>query len=176
VEQVKLSEAAYVVLGLLAGFGPGTPYELKLWADRSIGHFWSFPRAQLYVEPARLAEIGLVEGSRERGGRHRLTYKITPQGKARLRTWLRQRASRATEIRDEGLLKLYLSAGSSRAEIATLAREQAEVHRERLAQYEGLLPEVEPHPRALVTLRFGILFESNAVKFWDQVAAHPPAD
>ena len=51
----KSQGAAYVVLGLLEVNGPGTPYDLKRWVDESIGYFWSFPRAQLYVEPERLA-------------------------------------------------------------------------------------------------------------------------
>ena len=51
-----LGHSAYIVLGLIGLFGPGTSYDLKRWADGSVGYFWTFPRSQLYAEPQRLGE------------------------------------------------------------------------------------------------------------------------
>ena len=40
-------------------------YDLKRFVQLSVGHFWPFPHTQLYAEPARLAEAGLLEETRE---------------------------------------------------------------------------------------------------------------
>jgi len=48
--------------------GPSTPYDLKRFVQLSVGNFWPFPHTQLYAEPARLAEAGLLE---ETGRRRR---------------------------------------------------------------------------------------------------------
>ncbi|HEY8641773.1 MAG TPA: PadR family transcriptional regulator [Candidatus Dormibacteraeota bacterium] len=69
---------------------PRNPSDLKRWVGESIGYFWSFPRAQLYVEPARLAEKGLVDETRELTGRRRRVYRITEAGRQALREWLRE--------------------------------------------------------------------------------------
>jgi len=73
-----LGPSAYIVLGLLAQNGPGTSYDLKRWADESVGFFWTFPRSQLYAEPQRLSALGLLQETQEDGGRRRRTYHVTP--------------------------------------------------------------------------------------------------
>ena len=77
------SPSSYVVLGLLAIYGPMTPYDLKKSIDGSVGYFWPFPRAQFYVEPERLKELGLLTEEREPEGRRRRTYSITNSRAAR---------------------------------------------------------------------------------------------
>jgi hypothetical protein len=52
----QLTPTSYVVLGMTALRGPTTSYDLKRAIGRSIGYFWRFPHAQIYDEPARLAE------------------------------------------------------------------------------------------------------------------------
>src|SRR5438270_4630979 len=102
----EMAPSAYVVLGLLEVNGPGTPYELKRWVDGSIGYFWSFPRAQLYVEPERLAGLGLLHEEREAAGRRRRLYSLAEPGRVALLAWLRSDQAAPTELRDPGLLKL----------------------------------------------------------------------
>ena len=41
--------------------GPSTSYDLKRAIGHSVGYFWHFPHAQLYSEPKRLEELGLLE-------------------------------------------------------------------------------------------------------------------
>lgn len=55
-----LSMSAYTVLGLIARHGPMTPYELKARVEQSVAYFWPIPHAQLYRDPPRLAEMGLL--------------------------------------------------------------------------------------------------------------------
>jgi PadR family transcriptional regulator, regulatory protein AphA len=167
-----LTPTSYVVLGLLASRGPSTPYEMEQHVDASLGHFWSFPHSQLYSEPARLAERGLVRESREDGGRRRRTFTLTEAGREALQDWLGEPGAGAagTEIRDLGLLRLFFAAAArSSDDVAANARAQAVAHRAKLALYEELTAVVdEPHVAA--TLRLGTAYERAAIAFWDSLA------
>ena len=70
----SLSPTSYVVLGMIAMRGATTSYDLKRAISHSIGYFWPFPHAQLYAEPRRLVEFGLLSASTEENGRRRRTY------------------------------------------------------------------------------------------------------
>ena len=162
------------MLGFLAQYGPGTSYDLKRWADESVGYFWTFPRSQLYAEPQRLAALGLLEEAQEDGGRRRRTYSVTPAGKSALEGWLAHPAG-FPELRDLGLLKLFFSAQGNLHDMARLAAEQLALHRARLEEYEQLcsLPPVngsEVLPFSLeLPLRMGLLYERASVDFWTEV-------
>jgi PadR family transcriptional regulator AphA len=169
--------SSYVVLGLLATHGPMTSYDLKKSIDGSVGYFWSFPRAQLYVEPERLKELGLLTEEREPEGRRRRTYSITPAGRAMLRKWLVADTFEHTEIHDPGLLKLYFAPAMTHDEVIALARQQEAAHRQRLGEYEAIVAQIRDFPGtgyALATLRMGILYETMSIEYWDDIARNPP--
>ncbi len=173
----SLAPSALVVLGLLDVYGAGTPYDLKRWLDGSVGYFWSFPRAQLYVEPQRLAALGLVEEVREPYGRRRRCFSITPSGRLTLREWIGSDDSPAAELRDPGLLKLFFAGAVDPASVVALARANAAEHARRLTTYQGILHDLEQDPSAafgLATLRLGLRHEQIAVEFWQEIAANPP--
>ena len=121
---IRLTPTSYIVLGLVAAAGRATPYELKQVHAASIGYFWSLNHAQLYAEPARLATAGYVTEQRERGGRRRKTYELTDAGRRALAAWLSDPGTGSTELRDPGLLKLWLGADRRK-----LALAQAQLHR-----------------------------------------------
>ena len=164
------------MLGLLAQCGPGTSYDLKSWADGSVGYFWTFPRSQLYAEPQRLAGLGLLEERQEQGGRRRRTYQLTDAGRAALQAWLGEPAG-FPELRDLGLLKLFFAEQGSPEQVRQLAAEQLTLHRARLDDYERLstgenAPSVAPgelDPFGRHTLRMGLLFERANIAFWNEV-------
>ena len=83
---------------------------MKQLVASSIGYFWPFPHSQLYAEPHRLAEAGLLTEEAETGGRRRTTYRVTGRGRAALSAWLAQPTAEPTVIRDLGLLKLFFGA------------------------------------------------------------------
>jgi DNA-binding PadR family transcriptional regulator len=173
----SLSSSAYVVLGMLATFGPATPYDLKRWVDDSIGYFWSFPRAQLYVEPERLARLGMLVEQREGSGRRRRVFSVTDAGRQVLRDWIRASDLAQVELRDPGLLKLFFGNVVEPADVLALARDQQAQHAARLTEYERILPQLESDPDAafaLATIRLGIRHEQVAVEFWREIADHPP--
>jgi DNA-binding PadR family transcriptional regulator len=170
----NLSPVSYLVLGLLS-WGPATPYELKSRVARSVGYFWHFPHSQLYAEPARLTQLGLLEEEREERGRRRRVYSITDEGRRVLVDWLKEPTSEQPQIRDIGLLKLFFNGGLPTETVVDLARAQEQSHRERLALYEQLeceIPEGSSFGRA--ALRMGLASERAFIDFWSAIATEPP--
>ena len=182
VSRTTLTPTSYLVLGLLAREGPSTPYELKSLVAATIGHFWTFPHALLYKEPARLVGLGLLSEERELVGRRRRLFTITAAGREALRAWLTQPARRPTELRDVALLQLFFSDLESTAATLEIAEEQLALHQRQLAAYEaderledrldvgrGISRSLQ-HWRS-VTLKIGLLYERAAVEFWGEVAS-----
>lgn len=174
---VPLTPTSYLVLGYLDSVGAATPYELKQLVAGGVGHFWSFPHSQLYSEPNRLAQAGLVTEQREQTGRRRRLFAITDTGRVALRDWVAEPNVDQQEIRDLGLLKLFFAAGAPTAHIEALARTQRDAHQQRCDAYEamaaaaGTLIETDP---AVRTLELGIAIERASVEFWSRVASDPP--
>jgi PadR family transcriptional regulator, regulatory protein AphA len=169
VPDAQLTSVSYVVLGLVAA-GATTPYDMKQLAARSVGYFWNFPHSQLYAEPVRLTELGLLAEEREDHGRRRRVYTLTPAGRQALDDWLRQPTSEQTQIRDTGLLKLFFGEGLSPDELGALARAQEAAHQARLDVYKAKEPQVD-EPQHAATLRAGLRFEQLFVDFWGEIAA-----
>jgi len=183
----RLTSTSYLVLGLIEREGPSTPYELKRHVAATIGHFWSFPHALLYKEPARLVEMGLLTEERETEGRRRRLFTITDRGRAAIRAWLATPAQEPAELRDAGLLQLFFADLGSTDDRRALAAAQLVIHRATLASYEDdrsgerasdgsdSTPRTVEHWRG-VTLPMGLLYERAAVEFWEGVAARALAD
>src|SRR4051794_24186616 len=120
-DNARLGPSAYLVLGFIAELGPSTPYDLKRAVAKSIAHFWSFPHSQLYVEPERLAKLGLLSEEQEDHGRRRRLFSITDAGRAALKEWLEAPSVVQTETRDLGLLKLYFADLTTPERVRTMA-------------------------------------------------------
>jgi DNA-binding PadR family transcriptional regulator len=177
---VRLGATSYLVLGLIGLRGPSTPYELKRAVERSgLADFWPFPHSQLYDEPARLSEAGLLIEQREEDGRRRRVYDLAPDGRAALVEWTRQPEA-GFQLRDVASLKLFFSElGATDDDVVATAKLQEEFHRERLQRYEGMLARYADRPdraRRLLPLRLGIELTRAALGFWADVAEHPPEE
>jgi PadR family transcriptional regulator, regulatory protein AphA len=160
----ELTPTSYIVLGLLAE-EPGTPYDLKARVAAGLGNFWSVQHAQLYTETARLAGEGLLDEERETEGRRRKTYSITAAGRAALSAWLEEDAvGELPEVRDPGLLKVYLGADPK-----LIAAAQVAAHKARLQEWENLktaLSTFEVPVGPGIALEAGITYARMSVKFW----------
>lgn len=165
--QFRLTPASYIVLGLLDAAGEATPYDLKGLVAGGLGEFWSIQHAQIYSEPERLAQAGLVAERREESGRRRRHYRITAEGRKALGSWIEEPANELTELRDLGLLKLFFG-----AEPAAVARGQLPAHRAKLAEHERSLAELGTQaPASLrLVLEAGIGHEREWVRFWSHAA------
>ena len=166
-QELRLSPISYIVLGFVAWAGEVTPYGLKQLVAVSVGNFWTLQHAQLYTEPARLAEAGYVTEQREEGGRRRKLYSITEKGRRALEEWRTETTTDLAEWREPSLIKLFFGANP-----AALAAVQIPANRARLADYEAIreaMPDdVPPGPRQ--TLEMGIRFERAAIAFWEELA------
>jgi DNA-binding PadR family transcriptional regulator len=164
VQEARLTPTSYVVLGLVDKLGEATPYDLKTVTGFGVGNFWSLPHTQLYTEPAKLAAAGYLDERRERSGRRRKLYSLTAGGREALDAWRSEPTAETYEIRDAGLLKLYLG-----ADIAKVATAQLERHEESLRAFEELhavavaagVPDGER-----LALEAGIGHEREYIRFW----------
>ncbi len=169
-DQPTLTPTSYLVLGLVGRMGACTSYDMKRMVSGSIGYFWTFPHSQLYAEPARLSELGLLDEETEQSGRRRRTYQLTDAGRDALRSWLAEPTDDPTEIRDLALLKLFFGSQAEPVQVRELARIAAASHRARLAEYEAIaqFEGIDEHERA--TLELGLRFERVVVEYWDEIA------
>ena len=165
-EDIRLTPASYIVLGLLDRAGEATPYDLKRMVAASIGNFWSLQHAQLYTEPERLAAAGLLTEEREEGGRRRKRYALTRAGRHALKAWLASPTSEMTELRDPGTLQLFFG-----ADPAELAAAQLETHRAKLEEYEEIHASCPDDPAGVrLALEAGIAHEREWLRFWGRLA------
>lgn len=166
---VRLSTTSYVVLGMVAIRGPSTSYDLKRAIGHSVGYFWHFPHAQLYSEPKRLAQHGLLRVDQEDTGRRRQTYTITDAGLDAVRTWLSEPVNQHFELRDIAEIKLFFNELAAPEDVAGLARDQIQQHEKRLAEYEDMKHRFGGKPEVaarMVTLELGLEMERAALRFW----------
>jgi DNA-binding PadR family transcriptional regulator len=165
----RLTTTSYVVLGMVAMRGASTSYELKRAVGHSVGYFWPFPHAQLYSEPKRLVDLGLLDVDAEEHGRRKQTYTITEDGLAELRQWLAEPTTEQLQVRDVAELKLFFGELADPKDMLELAREQVRQHQQRIAVYEqmqhrfGGVPGVASR---MVPLRLGLQLERAALNFW----------
>ena len=173
----RLSHTSYLVLGLVSGLGKATPYELKQMVNTSLGYFWTFPHSQLYSEPDRLADLGLLEVDQEDEGRRRKQYSITEAGRAELDVWLRDPDAGRAEVREPGLLKLFFGALAEGEDMTRLAQARVKLYTEELERYEAIEKTIidEPDLRyPYATLRLGVAWVKACLAFWAEIAERPP--
>jgi PadR family transcriptional regulator AphA len=163
VPELRLTTTSFVVLGMIALHGHCTPYDLKRAVAETVGLFWHFPHAQLYAEPDRLADLGLLARSVENRGRRRKTYSLTGPGHDALREWLAAPTQAHFQLRDVAELKLFFHEIGEPDHVAALAAEQIAQHRSRIGLYDELLRRsADPAP----TLELGLELEHAALRFW----------
>ena len=171
-DELRLTPVSYIVLGLieLAG-GEATPYALKQLVPRTVGHFWSVQHAQLYSEPARLADAGLLDEQREQGGRRRRLYSLTAAGRKALDEWRARPSGELVELRAPGVLQLFF--GADPAELAPL---QAQAYRRELAELETIKKgDTGDGPRgSWLAVEAGIRASRSAAEFWEDLARRHP--
>lgn len=176
-EPLRLSPVSCLVLGLIGLRGPSTPYDLKKAISRSVSYFWPFPHSQLYGEPDRLVEAGMLSRKIEEAGRRRKLYRLTRKGDAALRQWLRTSPDAMFEMRDTAVLQLFFSEFMSEQDLVALAENQVRMTRERLATYAQIeqknLPRMGRN-RRMAPLFLGIRMAKVYLEFWEDIAKNPP--
>jgi PadR family transcriptional regulator, regulatory protein AphA len=169
---MKTATTEYALLGMLS-MQPMSGYQLRQFAEGSIGHFWSESFGQIYPALARLARAGEIRelpskrqatGSE---GREQRMYEVTAKGRKQLAEWLPM-AARRQVLRDELLLKLFFGAEAPIAVSRQHLQQQADNAQARLSAYGEIEPRLQrlrrapppDGPRVMwweMTLRRGIL-------------------
>src|SRR4051812_26937043 len=134
---VRLSPTSYAVLGLVAAWGPCTPYDLKQAIESTVENFWPVPHTTFYAEPARLEKAGLLAVDQEEHGRRRKLYSVTEAARAALARGVADPGAGPPQLHDELVLKLFLG-----ADPAPLAAQRLGWYRDKLAELEGYLEKV----------------------------------
>jgi PadR family transcriptional regulator, regulatory protein AphA len=133
-----LNPTARAVLGVLS-FGPMSGYDIKAFVDTSIRFFWAASYGSIYPELKRLEAMGLVSATDDAtGGRRRTVYALTDAGTEALRAWVASDESLTYELRDEGLLKLFLATNATPGDEAAVVRQMLLRHQETLDQVRAL--------------------------------------
>lgn len=166
--EIQLTSTSYVVLGLLDAAGEATPYDMKRFVAISIGNFFPIPHSQLYAEPDRLVAAGYLDVKHEASGRRRKRYSLTDAGREALQAWRAEPTDELLELRDPGLLKLFL--GSDPEKLAPI---QANAWRRKLTEYESLrATDPGKGPRGpWLALDAGIRHAHESISFWEDLAA-----
>jgi DNA-binding PadR family transcriptional regulator len=141
---IKLSPTSYLVLGMVR-LGVSSGYAIKKAADGSTQNFWPISLALIYPELARLEDGGLLRRRNDdRGGRARSAYRVTAKGEKALVAWLRSPKVGPVQIRDEGMLKLFLADALSDEDQLALVGTLRERNREGMAALdEDTVPQAE---------------------------------
>lgn len=156
---MELNPTAYVILGMVSR-EPRSGYEIKAVVDETTRFFWAASYGQIYPELKRLSEAGLVEGiDASRGERKRSVYAITADGEKELRAWLRK-APATSEMREEGLLKLFFAGVLPPEEAVATLRAMREQRLGLAARLRSMEPKAlaKEDPFPLMVLRGGIEF------------------
>lgn len=155
---MELTPTAYVILGMVSREAR-SGYEIKAAVDNSTRFFWAASYGQIYPELKRLSESGLVEGvDAPRGDRKRTVYTITDDGMAALTEWLRQ-PPQTSEMREEGLLKLFFADVLPPEDAIATLRAMRERRQELVERLRGMEPmTLEKDPFSLMVLQGGIEF------------------
>jgi len=160
-------------VGSLLGFlhdGPQSGWDLVTTAQQTIGDFWSLTRSQVYRELGSMAATGLIEAD-EVGPRDRRPYRITDAGRHAFQTWLEQEPGQE-QIRYPLLLTLAFARHLPPDQVTEFVSRHRAVHAARLNAYRDEWAAADTAgatPRDLITLDFGIRYETAVLDWFDHL-------
>ena len=142
--QIKLTPSSYLILAWVR-LGAGSGYAIRQAAEVSTQAFWPTSFAQLYPQLGELHRAGLLDRRDDPdGGRERSAYSITERGSAALIAWLRSTHLAPSQMRNEGMLRLFFADALAPAEqLDLLARVRAKNKRRSAGFAAELLPLAE---------------------------------
>lgn len=160
-------------VGSLLGFlheGAQSGWDLVSTAQRLIGDFWSLTPSQIYRELTAMAADGLIETD-EIGPRERRAYRLTDAGRAAFQDWIQQ-SPRQEQIRYPLLLTLAFAAHLPAERLREFLQEHRTVHAAKLSVYRQMGADAiaaGAGPSDLITLDFGIRYETAVVEWFDHL-------
>jgi len=128
---MKNGKTKYVILGLLTE-APMTGYDIKKIIDIRFSFFWNESYGQLYPMLKALTKENLISADKSTGGRGKVIYAITPEGRKTLREWLAEPVEKEL-VRFELLLKMYFSGETDVSVTRKHVRTFMDTHADQLA-------------------------------------------
>jgi DNA-binding PadR family transcriptional regulator len=115
---------------------PMTGYDLKLYLDQSVAHFWSATQSHIYKALDGLEKQGWAEVTwiAQEGKPNRKEFRITDAGRAELRRWLTTPLP-LEAVRLAWLIQVFFSHPITNEEIVSLLEARMEAIRARLKTY-----------------------------------------
>jgi DNA-binding PadR family transcriptional regulator len=159
------------ILGLLAE-QPLHAYSVKARFEDLLGGSWEVNIGQVSATLQRLERDGWVEPAESRGGRGKLPYRLTEEGRKALDAWLAEPESEPQQLREEIYLKLLLAARVVGGGLSALLARQRRVYLQRLKDLAVLEQRARSAGRDdLVLLYKGALLHTEADLKWVDVCA-----
>lgn len=121
----SLPATSWAVLGMLTLGTELSGYDLKKWADLSIGYFyWSPSVSQVYAELKKLEKLGLVESEvvATPGERGRRIYRITAPGTRAVRNWSRDAQVEQPVLKHGLMLRMWMGHLNEPEQLKALVR------------------------------------------------------
>jgi DNA-binding PadR family transcriptional regulator len=154
-------------------------YDISKQFEETVACYWTASQQQIYRELARIEANGWVRCRvvPQQGKPDRKVYAITEAGRRELRHWAAE-PSLPTPIREDLLVKVLGGPYTEPSQLLAEVRRRRAVHDGQLASYlekEALFhshpaPPLQEQYRYL-TLRRGILFEQEWIRWCDEVIA-----
>ena len=135
-----LPQTSFAILRMLS-FAPMSGYELKQYADKSIGHFyWSPAKSQIYAELRRLRDAGLAseEHVEQENRPDKRVYAITEAGRAKLADWINNAEFEQDVFKSTLMLRLFFGKAGSPESLLRLLRENLELVNQHLSELEAM--------------------------------------
>ncbi len=162
-----------VILGFLS-HEPMTGYEIKKRIDTTLHYFWSGSYGSIYPTLNELEKGGLVtQETAGEGGRKKLIYSITDEGRSKLKEWLKNPVVK-DELRYETLLKLFFGKEIGKEGTLQHIRNFEDHIRTELPYLEmcvARLAEIqdeEDHKYYLLTAKFGVETYKGYLKWCEE--------
>jgi DNA-binding PadR family transcriptional regulator len=140
-----MSTTSYALLGLLVFDSETsehglTGYELKQRADRTLRFYWVSPAmSQIYTELDRLSRNGYVEAVDDTSGkRNTRRFRITPEGRESLTTWLHTSEHEFPILKHPIALRLMMGSIMGPGEVEAMLDGYVEALAARRKELEGV--------------------------------------
>lgn len=167
---------SWAVLGLLSFGRELSGYDLKKWADQSMGFFyWSPSYSQIYSELRRLESVGYAASEEVPGDiRAKRLYRITPAGEDALREWAGTAPVEPAVLKHGPMLRLWLGHLQDPARLRETLHAQRDLAERRRAQAAADVVAAEVNPEwifPVMTLRWAEQYYADERDRMDRMLA-----
>ena len=168
--ETKTTTTEMAVLGLLAD-GERSGYDLSRKANRGVAYIWTPATSQIYKVLPRLVAQGLAtrRGVAQAARPDKQLHKMTSEGHAALRSWVRTIEPVTDANRNAVLLKIFFGKHAGPDVVAEHVRALRAHDAELVEEWAGIERGGLTDPFRLSTLRYG-LARGRATLAWAEAA------